>query len=362
MAQIKGKKIMIVITKSNWGGAQRYVYDIATALHRDNDVLVVAGGNGDLVRKLRDAGVRCDTTQLITRDVSVLKDIKSALFLYGKIRSFSPDIVHLNSSKISAIGALLSKLSGVKKIIFTAHGWAFNENRSFVSKSIIKAIYYVTIQLSDKTIAVSNAIAKQVDLWPMCKNKLEVIHLGIHNDPILSCEESRLKLDLNQSDFIIGTIAELHPIKGLAYSIEAVCKTNLTYAVIGEGEERAVLENKKNTFLLGHIDGASRYMKAFDIFILPSLSEALGYVLLEAGLAQIPVIASDVGGIPEIVEDKISGLLVKPKDVDGIVKAIEYMRANPNEAQKMAQNLHEKVLRDFSIEKMISQTSDLYQK
>jgi hypothetical protein len=66
MAQIKGKKIMLVITKSNWGGAQRYVYDIATTLNKNNEVVVVAGGNGDLINKLQDAGVKCDTTQLIT--------------------------------------------------------------------------------------------------------------------------------------------------------------------------------------------------------------------------------------------------------------------------------------------------------
>src|SRR5690242_919646 len=125
-------KVLILITKSNWGGAQRYVYDLATNLPKDKyEVEVMAGGNGALIDKLKAAGVSADGSLTIKRDPNIKEDF-SVLFKIRKIiKVKKPDIIHINSSKMGFIGALAGRITGVKKIIFTAHGWAFNEDRNF---------------------------------------------------------------------------------------------------------------------------------------------------------------------------------------------------------------------------------------
>ena len=142
----------------------------------------------------------------------------------------------------------------------------------------------------------------------------------------------------------------------------------LTLYIIGDGEKRAELEELVKTmrldgcvFLLGHIENASVYLKAFDIFLLPSVTEALGYVLLEAGLAEIPVIASNIGGIPEIIKHDRSGLLVAPRDAAGIANAVEFLAAHPADARRLARNLHQTVTKRFSFASMIQKTVGIYQ-
>ena len=138
----KKHKVLIVITKSNWGGAQKYVFDLATNLSRDKfDVRVIFGGHGILAEKLEEAGITTISIPELGRDVSILKDIKVFFKLWSIFKKQKAEIVHVNSSKIGGIGALAGRLSGAKKIVFTAHGWAFNENRSSLSKNIIKFLY-----------------------------------------------------------------------------------------------------------------------------------------------------------------------------------------------------------------------------
>ena len=139
------------------------------------------------------------------------------------------------------------------------------------------------------------------------------------------------------------------------------------YVIIGEGEERTALQNliqemhlENEVFLIGKREGASSLLRAFDIFILPSIKEGLPYVILEAGVAELPVVASAVGGIPEIIQDMKSGILVKSKHEDEITLALEFLLANPQKQAKFGETLKEYVVKNFSIEKMVEETSMLY--
>jgi glycosyltransferase involved in cell wall biosynthesis len=105
---------------------------------------------------------------------------------------------------------------------------------------------------------------------------------------------------------------------------------------------------------------AFQYMKAFDFFLMPSLSEGLPYVLLEAGIAALPVVATSVGGIPEIVEDMKSGILIQPKKPKEIEHALEFFINHPKTPKEYAKSLNENILKNFSIEQMISHTREVY--
>jgi glycosyltransferase involved in cell wall biosynthesis len=369
------KTLVFIITKSNWGGAQRYVFDLATAMREKFLVKVILGGDGPLAEKLKDNGIEVMTIAELGRDVNFIKDLKVGWKIWRTLLKIKPSIVHLNSSKIGGVGSLAARLAFVPKIIFTAHGWAWNEDRSSLQKSLIVCIAWLIMFLSHKTIAVSEAIKKQVIYFPFIKNKIVVVPLGIAPVDYFNKEEAQQKLlgsILDKSICVIGSIGELHPIKGHGYAIGAVSGLiskgkKIKYIICGEGAYRPVLEKKiadlnmkEKIILAGNITEAARYLKAFDIFLFPSLSEALGYAALEAGLAGLPVIASAVGGVSEIIDDMISGILIQPEKPEEIVAAVELLLDKPELQAKYGSALHEKVLKDFSMEKMIEETEKLY--
>lgn len=389
------KKILYVITKSNWGGAQRYVYDLATSLPKDEfEAGVIAGGNGLLKEKLEQAGITVTSLEAMERDINLKKELLSAFELWKIFRKHKPDIVHLNSSKAGGLGALAARFALVPQIIFTAHAWAFNENRGTMSKLLISFLHWVTVILSHHTIAVSESVKEQVIHMPFVKNKIDVIHLGISPFPLLEKEEARKFLRStivsagpdhsksphdgrteetdSTSEVWIGTISELHPVKGIPYAIDAIAflkeeYPDLQFYIIGEGDQRALIEKQivkrrleSNVHLAGFVDDAKSYLQAFDIFILSSLSEAFGYSLVEAGLAGVPVIASDVGGIPEVIDD--AGILVPPRNGRAIADAIKKLIVLPEERQQLATSLRERTITSFNKNSMCSKTIDAYMK
>ena len=304
----KTKKILYCITKSNWGGAQRYVYDLATNLSRDNyEVAIALGGNGKLKETLEEAGIRTIFVKSLQRDVGVLKDIYSFFELVKIFRKEKPDIIHLNSSKMGGIGGLAGRIARIKKIIFTAHGWAYNEERSFSQKIIIAILHFVTVAFSHLTIVVSEKAREQFQSGNLMKKKMVVIHNGIGEIEFIEKEKARqefVEVRLPQTEKVkekikseplwIGTISELHKNKGLKYVIEAVDRLikneninishrNIIFIIMGEGEERKNLEEvvKKNNlensvFLVGNVKNASSYLKAFNIFTLTSITVMSG--------------------------------------------------------------------------------------
>ena len=243
-------RIIYGITKSNFGGAQRYVFDLAVgARNAGHEVAVLCGGNGSLVEKLKVESIKVISIPEFGRDISLIKDSNSFLFILETLRKEKPDVFHTNSSKMGGIGNLAGRMAGIKKIIFTSHGWAFNENRSWLSKLIICKLVWYTIIFSHKTICVSEKSKQNVSWMPFLKNKLVVVHNGI--------EKFELAERTNNS-FVVGTIAELHHIKGLDILLGAwkeFKKTNsCTLLIFGDGEERENLQNMaKNLGILDHV-------------------------------------------------------------------------------------------------------------
>ncbi len=366
-------KVLFVITKSNFGGAQHYVYDLARELPRaEFEAVVACGGAGTLVEKLIEAGVRTILLPSLARDISLLRDVQSFFALWKLFLVERPDVVHLNSAKASGLGGLAARLAFVPRIIFTAHGWAFNEDRSLLSRTAIKIFSWLTVILTHKTIAVSEAVRDDTQNWPFITGKVATVHNGTEGVGRLSREDARKVLGLPFDVFIVGTIAELHPNKGLPYAIEAIAKLSqkhpdVYYAILGDGEEKARLNAlleaqglRGRVFLHGFVKDASHYLKAFDCFVLPSVKEGLPYVILEAGLAELPTIATSVGGIPEVIEDQKTGLLVPAKNADALADAINKLITSPALRTSLGTSLHEKVLHDFSLNNMTANTLKLY--
>ncbi len=356
-------KILYGITKSNFGGAQRYVFDLAReAKSAGHDVAVMCGGNGPLVEKLRNHGIRVIAIPNMQRDVSLVDEFRSLNFIFRTLYEEKPDVFHTNSSKMGGLGNLAARLAGIRKIILTAHGWAFNEPRPEWQKVLIKFFTWLTILLSDKTICVSEKTKNDVVGWPFIKHKLAVIHNGISEFKRMERQDQTLT---------VGTIAELHRVKGLDVLLTAWSKfiknREAKLVILGEGEERKNLEvlaeeldiTHSVTFK-GYAENAKQHLSTFDIFCLPSRSEALPYTVLEAGLAGLPVIATSVGGIPEIIETGINGVLVPPEDVEVLFSTLILLSEDKRLRDRLGSALKETISKNFSLEKMVEETFRLY--
>jgi glycosyltransferase involved in cell wall biosynthesis len=368
------KRVLYLITKTNFGGAQRYVHDLALEAHKAGyQVVVAGGGDGELLKRLSATGIETVSIASLGRDVHLINELRAFFEILSLIRTFKPDVVHLNSSK-AGLSALAGRLAGVKNIIFTIHGWgAWSEDRPFIQKSLIGVVYFFTILLCHKVIVVSNIVAERARFMPIRKQNFAVIHNGVSTPSLLSRDESRKALlPESTNTFWIGVIAELHPIKGLPILIEAYEHfapdfPSSELVILGEGQERSRLERQirlegvsGTTHLVGHVESADAYLSAFDVFVLPSRSEGLPYVLLEAGKAGVPVIATSVGGIPEIIEDGMTGLLVPYGDRSALTEALESLGRNETLRKELGAHLKLKIDQDFSLERMCSETFTLY--
>jgi glycosyltransferase involved in cell wall biosynthesis len=350
--------ICIAITKSNMGGAQKYVLTLAKQFHmQGKKVTVLAGGDGVLFDSLQEFGIPFIKLKNSERDISIFKEFKLAKEIYDILKELKPSVLHLNSSKLGGTGSVIGRLAGVRKIIFTAHGWAFNEPRPSWQKFIFYILYWFTILASSKTICVSKQTRNQISFLPFIKNKLEIIYNGIEVPDFIdeSTVKEKLASQFPQLDITkkwIGVLAELHPVKGHDILIEAISQiTPLlknSYQVIFLGTGQIETELKKlvsqksleeYVFFTGFVEKASQYLKAFELVILPSRSEALPLVVLEAGLAGTLLLTSNVGGIPEVIMDTRSGFLFEKENVGDLVKKLK-LTLVLSTSQKMKLQIH----------------------
>jgi glycosyltransferase involved in cell wall biosynthesis len=374
----KKPKVLIVITKPNFGGAQRYVFEIAEHLkNKDIPVSVATGGTGELTERLESISVPVNNLSGLERDINLKSELRALWSLFKLIRNERPDILHLNSSKAGVLGAMLSRLLRVPKVVFTAHGWPFLEERSMTWRAVAWLGSWLTAALSHQVIAVSYN-DKHHTPWPF-RYKTNIIRTAISDYPLIERQAAREALvpkeliEQHLPNTWLLSIGELNKNKNQSVVIDAIATFNqehhhkIFYVIIGEGELRNVLEEqidlrglRDHVYLTGHLKEARNYLLAGDIFILPSLKEGLPYALLEAGKAGLPVIASAVGGCPEVVAENQTGLLINPHQPNTISDALEKMINNPEMRHHLSQELSSLLHSDYNLNDMLSKTTELY--
>lgn len=360
-------KILYLITKSNWGGAQKYVYDLAATFHaRGNETVVAFGGYGELAEKLTSVHIRTESLDSLVRDIDFVKEFKSLLRLYDLLKREKPDILHVNSSKAGGLGSFLGRIVGIPCVVFTVHGAPFREDRPFLTKTAMYFFTWLTCLFAHKVIAVSQRDAHDLCSMFFVRSKVTTIYPGIVFDG--AWERTRQKT----REVHILTVAELHPNKGYIYGLQAVQKLvskglPVRYTIFGEGDDRNkieqfILDNELQDVvtLRGYSAELHKEWCNYDLFLLPSVKEGLPYTLIEAGKAMMPVVASITGGIPEIIRHESTGLLVRPKDSEQLAREIERLVIDRHLAKKLGIQLHSHVVQNFSHAKMIAQTAQVY--
>jgi glycosyltransferase involved in cell wall biosynthesis len=383
MEQPTKQKLLYLITQGEYGGAQHYVLDLAKSFKGEYDVTVAFGEvekSGKFIELLEQNQISYERLPELKRSLDLKADAKAYFAIRRLITKIDPDIIHLNSSKISILGSLAA-LGKKCKVVYTAHGWVFNEALTKKEKNQYIWAEKLTASFKDMIITVSEydrQTALNYRIAPA--KKLTVIHNGIPDFPLLQktlaqneirqiCGEAHL---FEKYDFTIGSIGYLYKNKGFDFLINAVNLLkkdgyNPLLILIGDGPEKEELINwldqlelKDHVRILGEVKNASRLLSAFDYYVCSSLKEGLSYTIIEAMTAALPIVATNVGGNRELIEDKKDGLIVEPGDANALKKGITYLYSDPDFALKMGASAHKKALDSFEIEQMIYKTRLVY--
>jgi glycosyltransferase involved in cell wall biosynthesis len=385
------KTILYLVTQTELGGAQRYILDLSENLKNKFKITVGFGKpekNQELLDELTKKNIDNVIIPHLIRAISPVNDLLAFLEIVKLIKKIKPDIIHLNSSKISILGSIASGFASFAYnsrhshyIIYTVHGWVFNEPLPKWKKLFYKYAEKITARWKDKIICVAEfdrQLAIKEKIAP--ENKLITIHNGV--SPINFLTKSDALNQLSQikpitqpadKNILIGAIGNLYKTKGYEYLIEAVNILVARYGlcvtciIIGEGEERKNLEKlikklklENNFFLLGEIKNAAQFLSAFDIYVCSSVKEGLPYSIIEAMQAGLPVIATDVGGNPELIKNQTDGILVPAKNPEKLAEEIITLINNPNIRENLGKSTRQKALKNFTLQRMIEETEKLY--
>jgi glycosyltransferase involved in cell wall biosynthesis len=348
-------KVLIVITKSEIGGAQVFVLNLARSLFKMGCDVHVAAGDGDyLEEELRKSNITFHYLNSLKRNVSLLNSLYFIFDLYRLLRIEKYDLIHLNSSN-TLIGSISAYLLRKKpKIVFTFHGLSFlDENFKIkkIFKFFAKLYFDVFLKTIDRTVFVSKLNYKESKEANVVKYG-EVIYNGLDEKEmnLLNASEARVfftdkcKTDLSNS-FLIGSTGRLAYQKNYEFLINNFLYIkkkipNAKIVIIGDGPDRVKYKEQiikfgitDDFFLIGALKDSYKYIKAFDVFTLPSRYEGLSISLIEAIFAKIPILASNVGGNSEVVGGDLNQLY-KFDDINDYVEKLLGLKNNKEHSVK----------------------------
>lgn len=273
-------------------------------------------------------------------------------------RSFRPNLIQTHGYKADVVGLALRWRLGVPWIAFS-HGWTDEGPRM----RLYRLLDEVIIRRADRIVAVSDARKAALKAAGCPSARLVTVHNAVEMprvEPADACEVRR-ELGLHENRPVVAVVGRLSPEKGTSYFIEAMAEVTRAVPgvqglIIGDGQEEARLRAKVGTMALGdqiHLVGyrrdTDRIYPAIDLLVLPSLSEGLPNVVLEAMAHGRPVVGTSVGGVAEVVEDGVSGLLVPPADAGALARAIVALLVDSVRLETMGKAARERVERHFSI-------------
>jgi glycosyltransferase involved in cell wall biosynthesis len=383
------KKILHIITRLDMGGSAQNTLQTCKKLSGKYETILVHGLSyesrmTDLERRIIEAGVeevRAQGVKVIplpsmVRSIRPLKDFRALLSLVRLIFKEKPDIVHTHSSKAGILGRLAAKIAGVPYIVHTPHGHVFYGHFGILASKIFLWVERIFSKFTDRMVALTDGERNDYIKLSVCPpQRVFKIHSGVDLEQFMQPNGNRVEkkrsLGLDQNGTVIGFVGWLLPIKGPAYLLKAMAHIwpehpAASLVMVGKGELDVDLRaqalkmnaNGKVKFL-GWREDVHEIIPIFDLLVLPSLNEGMGRVLVEAMAAGKPVVASEVGGIPDLVKHGETGYLVRPADERALANGIKKLLNDPERARQMGQRGKE-YCRQFSLEAMIAKLDDLY--
>jgi glycosyltransferase involved in cell wall biosynthesis len=362
-----------VITRLDVGGSTENTVISATRMPRPEFVCTLLSGRTEsppenLHDTLAKANVRQFSIPRLQRSVSPSRDALALFELRSLLREIRPEIVHTHSSKAGFLGRLAAKLAGVRRIVHTPHGHVFHGYFSPATTQVFTRLERLAARWTDRIVTLSDAEAGQHLANGIGRaGQFVTIPSGVDLGQVIAASPKRLVAH----GPIIGCVARLAPIKGQRYLIEAAPEIlrsfpEATIALVGKGETRPALQAQAaalgvadRVVFAGHRDDVASVMSGFDMFVLPSLNEGMGRVLVMAMALGKAIVASAVGGIPELLDSGQAGLLVPPMDAPALAQAIVRLLREPLMAKELGEAGRLRARR-YSAEAMIQSLAALY--
>ena len=327
-----------------------------------------------------DRGLELIEIPEMGREISWRDDLIALWKLIQLIRREKPDIVHTHTAKAGTLGrtaAIIALFGRRKKIFHTFHGHVFHSYFSPLKTRVFITIEQVLGYLTHRIIAVSDNTGQELLAYKIARHsKITVIPLGLDLDPFSVCEhhkgELRDELGLSSDHLLIGLVARLVPVKGISYLLEAAsCLVQIhprvRVLIVGDGELRPALEEQvkalgieDNVVFLGYRKDLPRIYADLDLVVLSSLNEGLPVSIIEAMSSAKVVVATGVGGVPNLISDGLTGFLAPEKDVGGLVTAIERAIVERDQWGDIGAAARAFALSNFHITRLVADMDDLY--
>jgi glycosyltransferase involved in cell wall biosynthesis len=325
-------------------------------------------------------GIEVVELPALVRRISPFSDINSFVSIFRILRKSKPDIVHTHTSKAGILGRLAAWMARVPIIIHTPHGHVFYGHFGRPLSKIFLQIEKLLGTITHHQIALTPEECNDyLRLRVSQPNNTSVIHSGVDLHRFSKGEKQRTRkrkeLGIPADSLVIGYVGWLIPIKGVTHLIRAMTNVTEKYpesllVLVGKGDDKGAEEIKlkeqveslglaDKVLFLGWRSDVAEIMGCFDIFVLPSLNEGMGRVLVEAMAVGLPIVASRVGGIPDLIKDGRNGLLVPPADATALAKAVCALLEDKEKRKRMGK-VGKKMCRPYSAEAMVEQIDDLY--
>ena len=387
-------KVIHIITRFDKGGSAENTFLTVRDLDKDRyDVILVTGTSPpdklpvhssnpetDAIKAnlsaLGNGGIPVVAFPQLVREPNLFADAAAFFSLIRLIRQERPRIVHTHTSKAGFLGRWAAWLCRIPIIVHTPHGHVFWGYFGPCRTRFFIALERWTARITTKLVMLTEREkADHMRFRIAPEEKFSVIHSGVdlsrfRPDPARKAE-IRSALEIPSESIVVATVGRLTAVKGQETLIRATAKClrqgeKLYLLILGEGELRSNLEALSAELgiaeavrFLGWRPDVASVINACDIFCLPSLNEGMGKAIVEAMAMGKPVIASDVGGIPDLVIPEENGILVPPGDSNALAKAILNLRDHPEMSVKMGEQGREKAL-GYGVESMIHKIDSLY--
>ncbi len=387
-------KILFIVTQSEFGGAQRFVFEAAGYFAEQGNEVIIMSGEGDEALPLKISNLKSKNLNLNlkSKNLRQLKRVPGLFNGFLAVREITnllkqerPGVLFLCSTTAGILGSVAASIykkrfqvSGFKfQVIYRIGGWAFRDPRAWWQNKIILWLEKLTTRFKDKII-VNSEIDRELALkYKICApEKIVKIHNGVDINRLefLPNDQAAAYLGINcPQGKTIGCVANFYKTKGLEYLIEAIKILgaehkiqDVAFVIIGDGTEREKLETqikgsgiKNKIFLTGRLPNARKYLAAFDIFVLPSIKEGFPWALLEAMTAKLPVIVTNVGAAPEIIEDGKNGFVVEPRKPELFAQKIKELIGDEHLRHELGIQAHQTVVLKFDLNKMVEKVEVL---
>jgi glycosyltransferase involved in cell wall biosynthesis len=358
------KRLLFIITKSGLGGAQTNVYDLISNFYKEYEIHLVVGSDGYLTEVVQALDIHTYVIPTLNRSIKPFADYQAIENCIALINKIKPDLIHAHSSKAGVIARIAGRITKTPTV-FTAHGWGFTPGTPLIRRSLALIAEMLLAPLSGKIICVSESDRQLARRWGVgSEASLVVVRNGIKDitvpAPNLLQQPPRL--------IMVARFNEQKDQATLLKAIALIKKYDFHLDLVGSGVSlescKALAEalgiSDKVSFLGDRRDVADLLANS-QIFVLCTHYEGLPISILEAMRAGLPVVATNVNGIPEEVEDGVTGFLVPRQDVKALAEALSKLIQSPDVRQRMGMAAREKFLREFTIARMCCESRGVYE-